>query len=267
MTNPVLSAESLKATCKLLSSRYSPEGKPINEVDIGGDGLALFNQNHNMTTNNLPKTQGQIWLTTKEAAEIWKTSVRAINKLITTHKDLFTEDEIQGGGSQGKKTYITKMALMKLRNLANIKSKKNTEGYLAKKQLPEKLITKNPEYIEAISKLAQVVQTLEKEVRELKAGKQSQDLSLELLPAPKTTPPDMNLRAALNKFVRDTAKNTNRFYNVVFNELYSQFYYTFSINLVSRAKKNGMSVIEYAEKYGHIQDLYDLARKIYSIKK
>lgn len=266
MTNPVLSASSLKAAYERLSTIYQSEGKLITKVDGGSNGFALFNQNHNMT-NNLPTNKGQIWLSLKEAAEMWGIKTNSLTKTIVAHRHNFTENEIRGGGAQGKRTYITKEALLKLRNLANIKSRSDTVSHLGKLKVADKAITKHPEYLEAMAKLASVVENLTKKVNALEASKQSQDLSLELLPAPKTTPPDISIRAALNKFVRDTARNTNRFYNIVFNELYSQFYYTFGINIVSRAKKNDMPVIEYAEKYGHIQDLYDLARKIYSIKK
>lgn len=235
-----------------------------SEVEVGGDGVALFNQNHNM--ENLPTEKGQIWLSTKEAADIWNITTRAMNKLIAAHRESLASG-IYGGGSQGKKTYITKEALFSLRNIVNVKSKKDLGVLSGKKQIADKvMITERPDYVEAISKLAGIVESLTKEVNALKSSKQSLELGLELLPAPKSTPPDISLRAALNKFVRDTAQRTNRFYNVVFNELYSQFYYTFGINLVSRARKNSMSVIEYAEKYNHIQDLYDLARKIYKIK-
>ncbi len=118
-----------------------------------------------------------------------------------------------------------------------------------------------------VNKLAELVYKLSQDVNELKQqkrlSKQASELSLELLPEPTREVPEMSIRSSLNKFVRDTARKQNRNYQIVYNELYGQFYYRYGVNITTRAKKKNMSMIEYAEEYNHLEDLYALARKIY----
>ncbi|MGF7059242.1 antA/AntB antirepressor family protein [Brassicibacter mesophilus] len=75
-------------------------------------------------------------------------------------------------------------------------------------------------------------------------------------------------RNVLNKVVRHKKAN----YSLRWNELYDRFREVYSIDLKARCegynlkqekKKDKLSVIKYAEKFGHLDDLYKIAAKLY----
>lgn len=78
------------------------------------------------------------WLTIKEAAAQWGTSTRGITKAIRLHREALGEGCV--GGGKGNPLSITSEALFKLRTIANIRSRKNTVGYLRKTNIADKAI-------------------------------------------------------------------------------------------------------------------------------
>lgn len=77
-------------------------------------------------------------------------------------------------------------------------------------------------------------------------------------------PPANNLteRAQLRQIVNRAAHSSGD-HAGTWRELYSQFYYRYSVNLRERAKNRGMDVLDYAETEGLITDLLALAVSIY----
>lgn len=219
--------------------------------------------NHNIVSD----PNNQEWLSVKEAAVLWGCSRSNMNKIILNNIDTYSSGIVivSGKGRSGRQYRVNKQTLLIMRNVLNIgKGLTNSQLISGKKQIAEMAITGETNFITVITQLNKAVEQLTQDVKELKSEKQKHELSLELLPAPTREVPEMSTRAALNKHIRDAARRQNRAYNLVFNELYLQFYYRFRINLVGRATKTGMSIIEYAEQYDHIEDLYALARKIYT---
>jgi hypothetical protein len=134
---------------------------------------------------------------------------------------------------------------------------KDNASVVRRLELYEKMI---PSLVESVQRLQATVEAL---TVQREGIKQLGVLSESLLPEPKKDVPDMNTRAAINKFIREQAVKQNRYINILWSELYSQFYSRYGINITMRAKKKEMTVIEYAEEYDHLDDLYALARKIY----
>lgn len=206
------------------------------------------------------QNNNQEWHNSKKVAAYLEVTPQRANALMVHYADLLGKDI----KFEGRRKYLNQNGLVRLAFQKNNTGKK-TDRTVTVQTAKDKVLeqAKNQD----VSKLIELVYKLSQDVNELKQQKQfsqqSHELALELLPASTKEVPEMNLRSALNKYIRDKAKEQNRYYNIVFNELYSQFYYRYNVNIVMRAKKKSMSMIEYAEEYGHLEDLYALARKLY----
>jgi len=77
-------------------------------------------------------------------------------------------------------------------------------------------------------------------------------------------PPAQSLseRAQLRQIVNRAAHSSGD-HAGTWRELYSQFYYRYSVNLRERAKNRGMDILDYAETEGLIADLLSLAVSMY----
>lgn len=74
------------------------------------------------------------------------------------------------------------------------------------------------------------------------------------LPAPPDLSPRDQLRRAVNAMGQKNGK-----YAEAWTELYGQFFYRYGINLRVKAKNRNLSVLDYAEQEGHIEELLGLA--------
>jgi len=206
---------------------------------------------------SLPENN-QEWLSQTEMAKLLNIAQSTLSMFLSSNPDL----KERFSKPYGKRVLLSKefmpyyIARKGLHNTSNQIHEDNLKN--AKDKMIDMARDNN-----ALSVVMSRLDMLEKAFTKLQLNKQANELSLELLPEPTKEVPEMNLRAALNKYVRDKARQQNRNYNIVFNELYSQFYYRYGINITARAKKKNMSMIEYAEEYNHLEDLYALARKLY----
>jgi len=76
---------------------------------------------------------------------------------------------------------------------------------------------------------------------------------------------EMTARNKLNELVRDyVAKNTKITFRDAWDDLYREFYYRNNINLKVRAKNRGISVLEYVDGVGLLEDLFALAIELFS---
>lgn len=75
-----------------------------------------------------------------------------------------------------------------------------------------------------------------------------------------TLPPaiEMSERAQLRQIISKAGKQSGDFAGT-WGELYSQFYYRYSVNLRERAKNRGMDILDYAEAEGLLPDILSLA--------
>jgi hypothetical protein len=224
----------------------------------------------------------QEWLTIKDAATFWGVGANTVVKHLARYRE-YLVGETKGGGS-GRRIHITKQGLIKLRNLVGTTPVMTGESHVDKPwgndvklwkanvvnksiELEKENIVLKSELTKIVNEVLPVLRSLQEQVKTLTFQKDQQkqlgELSNEFLPAPTKEVPEMNIRAALNKFIREQAAKQNRYINILWSELYSQFYSRYGINITMRAKKKEMTVIEYAEEYDHLDDLYALARKIY----
>ena len=77
--------------------------------------------------------------------------------------------------------------------------------------------------------------------------------------------PAETMRLTINRVVRNYAKQEGVFHQLVWGKLYEEFKYRFHIDLKVRAKK-GKSKIQIAEDLGKLEDLYNLALKMFEVK-
>lgn len=80
-----------------------------------------------------------------------------------------------------------------------------------------------------------------------------------------SVPPE-KMRITINRVVRNYAKAQNTIHQFVWGELYDEFKYLYHIDLRARAKK-GISKIQIAEDLGRLEDLYNLALKLFEADK
>jgi len=78
-----------------------------------------------------------------------------------------------------------------------------------------------------------------------------------LLPAP-----DIKPRDAINKLVRDFATRTEMQYNSVWNKIYTEFNYTYNVSVRVSATNRNMTIIDYIETEGMIEQLLSVAVKV-----
>lgn len=78
-----------------------------------------------------------------------------------------------------------------------------------------------------------------------------------LLPAPEIKPRD-----AINKLVREYATKTEMPFNSIWNKVYTEFNYTYKCNVKTSAYNRDMTVIDYIETEGMIEQLLAVAVKI-----
>ena len=102
---------------------------------------------------------------------------------------------------------------------------------------------------ETMKQLDSRVNTIEKRIEERQA----------LLPAPDIAPRDR-----INMIMRQYASNNGKGFQEVYNDLYRRFNYTHKCNVNVAAKNRGMSIIEYIEVEGMIDDLEAVAVSNYS---
>ncbi|MGL4404100.1 MAG: antA/AntB antirepressor family protein, partial [Fusobacteriaceae bacterium] len=74
--------------------------------------------------------------------------------------------------------------------------------------------------------------------------------------------PAETMRLTINRVVRNYAKQESIWHQVVWSKLYEEFKYRFHLDLKARAKK-GKSKIQVAEDLGRLEDLYNLALKMF----
>lgn len=78
-----------------------------------------------------------------------------------------------------------------------------------------------------------------------------------LLPAPEIKPRD-----AINKLVREYATKTEMPFNSIWNKVYTEFNYTYKCNVKTSAYNRDMTVIDYIETEGMIEQLLAVAVKV-----
>jgi hypothetical protein len=78
--------------------------------------------------------------------------------------------------------------------------------------------------------------------------------------------PAKTMRATINEVVRNYARANNLVFPSVWNNLYKEFKYVYSIDLETRAKHSEKNKMEEAEKAGKLEELYLLALKMYETK-
>lgn len=76
-------------------------------------------------------------------------------------------------------------------------------------------------------------------------------------------PPDIKPRDAINKLVRDYATRFDYQYNTVWNKLYTEFNYHYNVNVKTCASNRSMTIIDYIETEGMIDQLHAVAIKIF----
>jgi transcriptional regulator with XRE-family HTH domain len=89
--------------------------------------------------------------------------------------------------------------------------------------------------------------------------------ALEDLPAPTVEARPLVLRKQIVALVQDVGFKAGggEAYHDRWAHLYAQFEHRYSIDLKTRAKNKGMKPLDYAEQYGHLDDLYALAVSIW----
>jgi len=123
-----------------------------------------------------------------------------------------------------------------------------------KTPLPESTLTKrdldliSALTISIISGLSQRVSNIESKIQERQ----------ELLPAP-----EIKSRDGINKIVKEYAYKTDTPYHTIWNNLYKEFNYRYNCNINVSARNRNMTVIDYIDTEGMIDQLYAVALKLY----
>lgn len=82
-------------------------------------------------------------------------------------------------------------------------------------------------------------------------------------PRSEIAPPDKTTRSKLNQLIRSYVHKNTLPFDLVWQNLYKEFTYTYHIDIVQRAQNQNLKTLEFAEKEGFIDQLYDLASKLY----
>jgi len=77
--------------------------------------------------------------------------------------------------------------------------------------------------------------------------------------------PEKSTRSMLNQLIRAAAQRDDRGYRELYRELYKEYLYTYSKNIRQSADNRGISVLDYAEQTGEIDNLFALAVKLYAV--
>jgi Rha family phage regulatory protein len=153
-------------------------------------------------------------------------------------------------GFTGKKALHFKLAYIKAFN--EMKAKLQTPQ-------PQSAPTLPSDYISALEALL----TSEKQKAEL--GKSLEHKNSILLDFAEKVPPK-KMRQAINEMVRSYAYESAVGFPVIWNKLYKEFKYIHSIDLKVRSKHDeDLSPIDFAEKLGQLENLYNLAIKMFEI--
>ena len=73
--------------------------------------------------------------------------------------------------------------------------------------------------------------------------------------------PEISMRKEAVKLVNDYVHKTGVGYQEIWGQIYSDFYYIYSINVKLRANNMNMSVIEYIEANGYLPELLTIVKK------
>jgi len=82
-----------------------------------------------------------------------------------------------------------------------------------------------------------------------------------LLPAP-----EIKTRDGISKIVKEYAYKTDTPYSVIWSRLYTEFNYRHNCNVNTSAKNRNMTVIDYIDTEGMIDQLYAVASILYEVK-
>ena len=191
-------------------------------------------------------------MTTKEIAEITGLSRQTVNKMI---KRLFP-----ALSKSGKATVLNREQAEKVIGELRIEGKRNitpakNERVPAKN---EQLITKQD--IAGIVKetVTEVIKSVIPVIQEMAVQQAKQQANTSYLPLPAKEP-----TAEVNQIVRSYAKNNGYDYGKTWRQLYTEFYYHFSIDVTVCAKNRGVSKMDYVRFIGKEKELLSVARKIF----
>lgn len=78
--------------------------------------------------------------------------------------------------------------------------------------------------------------------------------------------PPKTMRITINEIVRAYATSAGMTYQFAWNKLYKEFKYVYHIDLKVRAKHDeDLSALDFAEKLGQLENLYDLSLKMFEL--
>lgn len=106
---------------------------------------------------------------------------------------------------------------------------------------------------------------VESRVSAIENRQREAEAELVALPAPTGTVADITPRALLNRLIRSYSMEQNLSHQVLWNRLYTEFRDRYHVDLKARSTKN-VSPLDVAERLGHVQTLYNLAKHLFGSK-
>jgi len=119
------------------------------------------------------------------------------------------------------------------------------------------------EQVKALVEQRKELDALRDDLSGIKMRNKNADLELMSLPHPVDDGRERTSRANLVDFIRKVSWRDAQAHINLWRNLYKEYKLRYGVDLKSEAKKHNMNKTQYAEAFGHMDNLYALAVKLY----
>lgn len=222
---------------------------------------------------------GNPWFVANDVGNVLGLSRSAVRDFVSKLKDEY-KSVVSIDTNRGPRNYsiISEQGLYKMLMQSRKPNAEKFQDWIAEDVVPKIRKTGSYSTVESPSSHLEVLRSVvdqliaqekklekvENDVAAIVEDKRQIEEQLYLLPESEVEVQSKSTRAILNQRVRTYAKKSGIPYPEIWNKLYTEFYYTYHINLKIRANRRDMTVLDYVESIGMMDELYSIACKYFA---